>query len=170
MIINLLVRLARRWQRRWEDGVAMRCRRAKFIWDCRLHNVELVLGRNVVKPIGQMAELARRISVDEIDEMAPKSLATMTRRSDELGQMARVFERMAQEVYAREQSLRQQVQELRIEIDEVKKARQVAQLVNTDTFQELRVKAQKLRQQRHETGTAIPDNNPVSSSDPPAQM
>jgi len=130
----------------------------------------LVLGRNVVKPIGQMAELARRISVDEIDEMAPKSLATMTRRSDELGQMARVFERMAQEVYAREQSLRQQVQELRIEIDEVKKARQVAQLVNTDTFQELRAKAQKLRQQRHETETDIPDNNPVSGSDPPAQM
>ena len=54
MIINLLVRLARRWQRRWEDGVAMRCRRAKFIWDCRLHNVELVLGRNVYfhHPVG----------------------------------------------------------------------------------------------------------------------
>ena len=130
----------------------------------------LLLRRNVVKPIGQMAELARRISADEIDEMAPKSLAKMTQRSDELGEMARVFERMAQEVYAREQSLRQEVQELRIEIDEAKKARQVSQLVNTDTFQELRAKAQKLRQQRHGTGTATPDSNPVGSSDPPAQV
>jgi HAMP domain-containing protein len=129
----------------------------------------LLLRRNVVKPIGQMAELARRISTDEIDEQAPKSLANMTERSDELGQMARVFERMAQEVYAREQSLRQQVQELRIEIDEAKKARHVAQLVNTDTFQDLRAKAQKIRQQRHETGTSTPDTNPDSKSDPPSQ-
>jgi len=130
----------------------------------------LLLRRHVVKPIGQMAELARSISADKVDEMAPKSLANMTRRADELGQMARVFERMAQEVYTREQGLRQQVQELRIEIDEVKKAREVAQLVDRDTFQELRAKAQKLRQQRHATGTSLPDINPAGSSDPPAQV
>ena len=129
----------------------------------------LLLQRTVVKPIGQMAELARRISEDDIDETAPKSMESVAQRSDELGQMARVFERMAKEVYAREQSLRQQVQELRIEIDEVKKARQVAQLVNTDTFQDLRAIAQKLRQQRREAESGTQDSSPDSGVSPPTQ-
>ena len=128
----------------------------------------LLLQRTVVKPIGQMAELARRISEDEIDETAPKSMDSIAQRSDELGQMAKVFERMAQEVYTREQNLRRQVQELRIEIDETKKARQVAQLVNTNTFQDLRAIAQKLRQQRRDAESGMQDSSPDSSVPPPA--
>jgi len=127
----------------------------------------VLLQRIVVKPIGQMAELARRISEDEIDETAPKSMDSIAQRSDELGQMAKVFERMAQEVYAREQRLRQQVQELRIEIDEVKKARQVAELVGTDTFQEVRAIAQKLRQRRRDAESGTLDSTPDSGGVPP---
>ena len=129
----------------------------------------LLLQRTVVKPIGQMAELARRISEDEIDETAPESMDRIAQRPDELGQMAKVFGRMAQEVYAREQNLRQQVQELKIEIDEVKKAREVAQLVNTDTFNELRAIAQKMRQQRRDAEAGKVDSTPDSGSPPPAQ-
>ncbi len=39
---------------------------------------------------------------------------------------------MARQVYEREARLKQQVQELRIEIDEVKKAHQVAEITETD--------------------------------------
>ncbi len=53
---------------------------------------------------------------------------------------------MAWQVYAREQSLRQQVQDLRVEIDEVKKARQVAEITETEYFRDLCAKAQRLRQ------------------------
>jgi DNA-binding response OmpR family regulator len=54
------------------------------------------------------------------------SLAEVSQRPDELGQLARVFQRMAQEVAAREQQFKHQIQTLRVEIDEAKKSREVA--------------------------------------------
>jgi hypothetical protein len=53
---------------------------------------------------------------------------------------------MAREVQAREQQLKQQVRELRIEVDAAKRARQVAEIVETEYFQELQQKARTLRQ------------------------
>ena len=50
---------------------------------------------------------------------------------------------MAREVYAREQRLKQEVQQLRIEIDEARTARQVAEITET-VFQDCR-KADQLR-------------------------
>jgi hypothetical protein len=55
---------------------------------------------------------------------------------------------MVREVYSREQRLKQQVAELRIEIDEVKKAQQVAEITETEYFKELRRKANDLRNRR----------------------
>ena len=78
----------------------------------------------------------------------PGCLAYVAQRADELGQLARVFQSMAREVYAREQRLKQQLHELRIEIDEAKKAQQVAEITETDYFRELSEKAQRLRE-RH---------------------
>jgi CHASE3 domain sensor protein/GAF domain-containing protein len=51
----------------------------------------------------------------------------------------------ALEAYIREQSLRQEIQELRIEIDEVKKSKAVAEITESDYFQELQKKARRLR-------------------------
>jgi two-component system cell cycle response regulator len=78
------------------------------------------------------------------------SLNPVAGREDALGKLARVFQNMARQVYAREQSLRQQLQELRVEIDEVKKARQVAEITETEYFRDLCAKAQRLRQRRGE--------------------
>ena len=52
------------------------------------------------------------------------------------------------EVIARETSLRQQVQALIIEIDEAKKARQVAEITETDAFRRLQEKAGQWRRDR----------------------
>ena len=52
---------------------------------------------------------------------------------------------MAREVRAREQRLKQEVQQLRIEIDEARTARQVAEITETDYFQDLQRKADQLR-------------------------
>ena len=52
---------------------------------------------------------------------------------------------MAQEVAAREEQLKQQIQVLSIEIDQAKKARQVSEITDTEYFQELRKKAKELR-------------------------
>lgn len=51
----------------------------------------------------------------------------------------------ALEVYMREDRLRRQIQELRVQIDETKKQRQVAEIADTDYFQELQRRAQQLR-------------------------
>lgn len=47
--------------------------------------------------------------------------------------------------------LRQEVQELRIEIDEAKKAKQVSEIVETEYFQNLRARAKAMRQRRKRT-------------------
>jgi CHASE3 domain sensor protein len=51
----------------------------------------------------------------------------------------------ALEAYIREQSLHREIQQLRIEIDEAKKERQVAEITETDYFQTLRDRARSLR-------------------------
>ena len=62
-----------------------------------------------------------------------------------IGQLARVFQRMAAEIRSREQRLTQQVRQLRIEIDEARAARQVAEITQTQYFQELQARAAELR-------------------------
>ncbi len=51
----------------------------------------------------------------------------------------------AQQVREREQELKNQIRQLRIEIDEVKRRKQVEQIVETDYFQALREKARGMR-------------------------
>src|SRR5436305_6086815 len=75
----------------------------------------------------------------------PESLDEVARRSDELGQLALVFQEMACQVYAREQQLQQQVHQLRIEIDQERSAREVAEIIESDYFQQLLGKAEELR-------------------------
>ena len=77
----------------------------------------------------------------ESGQFVADTIAEVGKRPDELGKLARVFQRMAQEVAAREQRFKQQIETLRIEIDETKKARQVAELTETDFFQKLQAQA-----------------------------
>lgn len=66
-------------------------------------------------------------------------------RQDDLGRLARVFDRMARQVCAREARLQRQIHELRLQIDEAKRARDVARIVESEYFQELQDRARKLR-------------------------
>jgi two-component system, cell cycle response regulator len=75
----------------------------------------------------------------------PESLDEVARRNDELGQLALVFQEMARQVYAREQHLQRQVQQLRIEIDQERRAREVADITESDYFQQLLGRADELR-------------------------
>ena len=65
---------------------------------------------------------------------------------DEIAHLARVFRQMALRVWEREQRLRQEVQYLRIEIDEAKKVKQVAEITETEYFQQLRKHAAEMRE------------------------
>jgi GAF domain-containing protein len=65
-----------------------------------------------------------------------------------LAAQAGIALRVAERVAAREQHLKHQVQELRIEIDEAKKALQVADVTNSDYFKQLQQTAKRLRRER----------------------
>lgn len=56
----------------------------------------------------------------------------------------------ALEAYAREQKLKQEIQELRIEIDHVKRQQEVKQIVEADAFKSLKDKALEIRRKRQQ--------------------
>jgi len=81
----------------------------------------------------------------EENRFEPSSLDGLAKRDDALGQLARVFQRMAREVRLREENLRQQVQELKIVLDESRQRQKVAEITDTDYFKSLQSEADALR-------------------------
>jgi serine/threonine protein kinase len=69
--------------------------------------------------MGQVMQAAAAV---EAGKYEPGTLATVAERSDEIGRFARVFDTMANQVKARENRLKDQVESLRKEIEEAKHA------------------------------------------------
>ncbi|MGD1860041.1 MAG: HAMP domain-containing protein [Leptolyngbyaceae cyanobacterium] len=107
--------------------------------------------RAITRPIMNISDAAEAI---ESGTFVGVDLDQTIGRRDELGKLARMFEKMAKEVYSREQSLKRQLQALKIEIDESRKSREVREIVETDFFKDLKVKAQNLRDRRNQSGPA----------------
>jgi two-component system cell cycle response regulator len=125
------------------DVRLLRARLSASLANKRLRDMEL----EYLEQVNRVIEAAAAV---EEGTFECDSLDPVARREDELGKLARVVQNMARQVYAREQSLREQVQALRVEIDETKKARQVAEITETEYFRDLCAKAQRLRQRRGE--------------------
>ncbi len=113
--------------------------------------INLLLKPTVVSPIRQLAKISQRLSAgttEDQTDLDPQKLAQVAKRRDELGQLAKLFQTMVREVMAREQQLRQQIKTLRIEIDEKRRAKEVAEITDSDYFQELQEKAKNFRDQQ----------------------
>jgi DNA-binding response OmpR family regulator len=95
-----------------------------------------------------LATFEAAASAIESGTFDPASLEELVGRDDSLGQLARVFAKMARDVQAREQQLRQEVACLRIEIDQAKRRRQFRDVVEMDYFQQLQERARQLRSHR----------------------
>ena len=78
------------------------------------------------------------------------SLKSAGRFGDEIVKLADVFAVMADKVRQREQSLKRQVEALKIEIDETKRKKQVSEIADSDFFRELQVKARDMRSKHGE--------------------
>lgn len=120
------------------DPVLLRARIGACLEKKRLRDQEVEYLRNVTL----VTDAAAAVETETFD---PNALADVAVRTDALGQLARVFQRMAREVYVRELRLKEQVQRLRIELDEKRQAQQVAEIAETDYFQQLQAKAEDLR-------------------------
>lgn len=110
--------------------------------------VSFLLSSSITRPVRKLIGAARAIERDERFE--PERIASLTKARDELAQLARVFSQMAVQVQAREERLKRQVEELRIEIDEAKKAWQVAEITESEYFQHLQEHARKMRKRVRE--------------------
>ena len=110
--------------------------------------INFLLRRYVIQPVNILGGLSQKISADESfsDDLDSASLEAVAARSDELGKLAQVFRQMAREVYARASQLKQQVQKLTIQIDEMKRKEQVDEIVETEFFNDLQKKASQFRQ------------------------
>jgi HAMP domain-containing protein len=104
--------------------------------------VSIILARRVTGPVARLTAAAGAVEAGKYDA---ERLAGVAGRQDELGRLARVFTRMARQVEAREQQLRQQVESLRIEIDAAKTQRQVAEITESEYFQQLQERVRELR-------------------------
>ena len=102
----------------------------------------LGLAVSLSRPILAVAAAAKQVENEQYSQV---SLTAVASRQDELGQLARHFQRMIDEVYAREERLKQEVLNLRIEIDENKKHREVQEITETEYFRQLLEKVQQLR-------------------------
>jgi len=86
-----------------------------------------------------------------------------------LQQMMESFSSLAAaalEAYIREQSLRQEIKQLRIEIDETKRQQQVSEIVDTDFFSDLQARAQEIRRRGRRSRKSKPsESEPDSDSE-----
>jgi DNA-binding response OmpR family regulator len=120
------------------NAAVLRARIGASLSAKRLRDLEL----EYLEEVERVTTAAAAVEVGSFDIDELEHVAT---RADALGSLARVFQRMAREVQAREEALQRQVRELRIEIDEVRQAQKVAEITESDYFQRLRGQAAELR-------------------------
>ena len=102
------------------------------------------------RPIATLTKAAEHIGDAEYETGLEVLDSVQTSRTfpDEVQTLQTVFQGMVDKVYKRERSLRQAVEELKIQIDEAKRQKQVEEIVETEFFQSLKEKADKLRGQQ----------------------
>ena len=120
------------------NAALLRARLNASLAEKRLHDLQL----EYLEQVGHVVDAAGAVEADEFDAA---SLDGVAGRDDALGQLARVFQRMAREVFERERRLKAQVEQLRIEIDEARAAEKVAEITDTDYFRDLEKRARGLR-------------------------
>jgi GAF domain-containing protein len=108
--------------------------------NARLHD----RAQHELATLRRLVQAAQSVGMGEMTREQAAELETVIGR-DELARLGQAFGRMAQQVIEREETLRRQVEELRIVVDEARKARQVAEITETEYFQQLLAKAKELR-------------------------
>jgi HAMP domain-containing protein len=110
-----------------------------------IYLINRLLKNDVLKPIDVLSDVAEKIRTDDLQskDLDSDHLAAVTGRSDELGQLSRIFQRMARELHIRTEGMKREIMQLRIEIDQVKRRDHVQEVVKSDFFKKLRAEARK---------------------------
>jgi HAMP domain-containing protein/uncharacterized membrane protein len=106
--------------------------------------VVYLIANNITRPLLSLAKAAENIGRGEYNQNLEH--IHDTRVQDEVSALALIIENMSLQVKGREETLKEQVQELMIEIDEAKRQKQVEDIVESDFFRELKDKAARMRE------------------------
>jgi HAMP domain-containing protein len=117
--------------------------------------VVFILARVLTRPIVRLTRMASCVASGWYDQDFSGLVSGAGFLRDEITSLAETFIVMVDKVREREESLKQQVAELKIEIDEVKRQQQVGEIVDSDFFQDLRDKAQIIRRRRSQEQPAM---------------
>lgn len=112
------------------DPTLLKARIGAYLEKKRLRDQEIFY-------LQQVERLTTAAAAVELNTFAPESLSDLAQQPDKLGQLARVFQRMAQEVASREQHLEQQIHLLQVAIDDRQKQQLVSEIATTDHFRQL---------------------------------
>jgi len=102
----------------------------------------ILLSRRITKPVDDITAAAMGLADGTFD---PSRLDAASTRSDEVGELARAFQRMGTEVVEREARLREQVKQLTVQIDRSRVDSEVEQITESEYFQRLKAQADELR-------------------------
>ncbi|MGD1873313.1 MAG: sensor histidine kinase [Mastigocoleus sp.] len=99
----------------------------------------------LIKPILRLNNAAKQIEDDNIP-FEPEKIENVSKRLDEIGQLAGMFKEMAEQIYMRERNLKDRVTQLRKETDKAKKAALATQITGGSIdIQELLTRSQDIR-------------------------
>ena len=106
-----------------------------------------LISRVITSPIAALTQAANAVGEGDYDHDFSK-LYGGKYFHNEVGVLAHVFAVMVDKIQHRVTTLQQQVQELRIEIDQTKRQKHVDEIAGTEFFQELKIKASAMRRMR----------------------
>ncbi|MBD3886629.1 response regulator [Phormidium tenue FACHB-886] len=118
------------------DPSLLKARIGAYLEKKRLRDQEILY-------LQQVERLMTAAAAIETKTFNPDSLDDLIQHPNKLGQLARVFQRMAQEVNSRERHLEQQVHQLQVVIDEGQKKRLVADIAETDHFRQIQKRTKR---------------------------
>jgi hypothetical protein len=121
------------------------------------------LAQTFSRPLLRLTEAARQMQHGQLTSASAQDLRD-TVGDDEMAQLSRLFGTMAQEVIEREARLKQQLEVLKIEIDQVKQSKQVAEITDNEFFRDLQTKARTLRSRDRNPGAAIDSSQSEGAS------
>jgi len=109
----------------------------------------LFLSTSLVRPLRRLTVAAGRVAEGEYD--LDLGVDDRPRFPDEMHTLAESFHIMAAKVAARERVLTTEVQRLKVEIDQTRRADAVKQITESDSFADLAAKAAEMRRRARET-------------------
>jgi HAMP domain-containing protein len=109
--------------------------------------IATLLARNLTHPLRELTAAAQSLEEGQLSEERIAALR-VTPGHDEVARLSRVFASMATEVQARARRLGEEVERLRIQIDEVKRRKRVSEITETDYFRDLKAKAKEMRRRQ----------------------